>query len=91
MPDEKKDSKSPYGQYSEDDVMNAESGNYFIQVGSDIFSHNGKMAFSRKKAEAYYDSIMEDLIAMKQHGDDTEKSDAKACLLFLKIHPMRIH
>lgn len=90
MPDEK-DPKSPYGQYSIADVVLVEAGHYFIQVGSDIFSYEGKMAFSRSRAEHFYDNIFKDLTAMKENGNKEEQDDAKACLRLLRIFPMRIH
>lgn len=91
MSDEKKDPKSPYGQYTEHEVMLVEAGHYFIQVGSDIFSYDGKMAFSRSRAEHFYDSIFKDLTAMKENGNKQEQADAKTCLGLLRIFPMRIH
>jgi len=68
-----------------------EYGNYFIQVGSDIFSFDGKMAFSRQRAEYFYDGIFKDLTAMKEKGNPREQEDAKSCLLLLRIIPMRVH
>lgn len=90
MPDEKKVPKSPYGQYSLEDVMLIEAGHYFIQVGGDIFSYDGKMAFSRDRAEMFYDNIFKDLTTMKENGDEKSSDDARSCLFFLRIHPMRI-
>ena len=83
--------KSPYGQYSEEEVVLVEYGNYFIQVGSDIFSFDGKMAFSRKRAEFFYDGILKDLTTMKEKGNPKEQEDAKTCLLLLRIIAMRVH
>ena len=88
---EDKDEKSPYGEYSLDDVIEIEAGNYYLQVGIDIFFDDGKMAFSRKRVEALYDKVFKDLSEMKKNGNDEEKSDAHACLLFLTIRPMRVH
>lgn len=91
MSDEKKDPKSPYGQYSISDVVLVEAGHYFIQVGTDIFSYDGKMAFSRSRAEHFYDSIFKDLTTMKEKGNKEEQADAITCLRLLRIFPMRIH
>lgn len=88
---EEKPLKSPYGQYSLEEVMMVEAGHYFIQVGGDVFSYDGKMAFSRDRAEMFYDNILKDLNSMKTNGDERSKSDAKSCLLHLRICPMRIH
>lgn len=91
MPDDKKDPKSPWGQYSEEEVIQVEAGHYFIQIGVDIFENEGKMAFTRETAEKLYDGIFEDLMAMKENGTEKQKEDATGCLLFLRIHPMRVH
>lgn len=88
---EKNDIKSPYGQYTLDEVMEVEAGNYFIQVGVDIFSHDGRMVFSRERAEFFFDKIFRDLTNMKKNGSKEVLSDAEACLFFLKIVPMRLH
>lgn len=90
MSDEK-DPKSPYGQYTEEDVVMVEYGNYFIQVGDDIFSYDGKMAFSRQRAEFFFDGIFKDLTTMKEKGNPKEQEDAVACLQRLRIVPMRVH
>lgn len=90
MSNEKED-KSPYGQYSVEEVILVEAGHYFIQVGGDIFSFDGKMAFSRERAEMFYDTIFNDLNSMKENGTEIQQADAKSCLFFLRIHRMRIH
>lgn len=87
---DKKVSKSPYGKYSLEDIIQAEAGNYVIQVGDDLFSYNGKMAFSRRRAEMFYDDIIAGLNDMKKNGNDIEKEDAVKCLLLLRMMPFRI-
>ena len=93
MPSRDDDSKkSVYRGYSEEDIAATELGTYVIQVGNDLFqAPNGKMAFSLDRAEMFYDDILGGLIAMKKEGSDLEKEDAAACLLHLRIFPLRIH
>ena len=94
MADEKKDEKNekgPYGNYSIQDVIEAEAGHYVIQVGGDLFSYNGKMAFSRDRTNRFYVDILNGLNHMKEHGSELEKEDALRCLLFLRVYPLRIH
>jgi hypothetical protein len=90
MAEENGEPKSPYGQYSEHDIMLVEAGNYYIQVGSDIFTLDGKMSFSRKRAEFIYDGIFKDLTLLKENGNSIEQEDAKTCLSMLRIFPMRV-
>jgi hypothetical protein len=87
----KKTEKSPYVKYSIQDVAAAEAGHYVIQVGSDLFSYNGKMAFNRDRADKLYADILAGLNDMKENGSDLEKEDASKCLVTLMIHPLRIH
>lgn len=83
--------KSPYRNYSVEDIAVTEFGTYVIQVGDDLFSYNGKMGFSLKRAEMFYDDIMGNLLDMKKNGTQTEQEDASKCLLFLRMYPLRIH
>ena len=92
MSEENEDPKNkPYGQYTEEDVLMVEYGHYYVQVGGDIFSRDGKMAFTRARAEHFYDGILKDLNDIKETGTRREKEDAKSCLLWLRIIPMRVH
>lgn len=86
-----KEEKSPYGKYTIEEIVQAESGHYVIQVGGDLFSYNGKMAFSRARVEKFFDDIFLGLNDMKENGSDLEKDDALKCLSMLKIYPLRIH
>lgn len=83
--------KSPYRRYSVEEVMDAENGNYVIQVGGDLFSYNGKMAFSKARADKFYDNVMAGLHDLKKHGSDVEQDDAIKCLFHLKVFPLRIN
>lgn len=86
-----KKSDSPYRHYSVEDIAMTEFGTYVIQVGDDLFSYNGKMGFSAKRAEMFYDDIIAGLNDMKKNGNKIEKEDALKCLLLLRIFPLRIH
>lgn len=87
----KKTEKSPYGQYSVEDIIATEAGTYVIQVGDDLFSYNGKMGFTLDRAEKFYNNIFNGLNEMKVSGNEVEKEDAIKCLLLLKMYPLRIH
>ena len=87
----KKAEKSPYVRYTEEEIVAAEYGHFVIQVGGDLFSYNGKMAFTRERADKFYDDIIEGLTDMKKNGNEVEKEDAVKCLIMLKMFPLRIH
>lgn len=83
--------RSPYGKYSVQDVMKAEMGRYVIQVGDDLFSYNGKTAFSKDRAERYYYQIWDGLEDMFKNGNKKERADAYKCLIRLQMFPLRIN
>lgn len=88
----KKQEKNPYGKHSVEDIVAAESGFYYIQLGGDIFmSEEGKMAFDKERADYFFSEIWNGLLHMKENGTKTEKDDAVQCFLTLKVFPLRIH
>lgn len=91
MSDDKKEKKEVFGQYTVEEVAVIEFGHYYLQVGADIFSYNDKLAFSRDRAEHFYDSVLRDLIVMEKSKDPVAKQDAKSCMLHLRICKMRLH
>lgn len=88
---EKKKEKSPYKNFTLEEVMTAESNSYVIQIGEDFFSYEGDYTFSKNGAEHYYDQILNGLNDLLENGDETEKEDAFKSLLLLKVYPLRIH
>lgn len=84
--------RSPYGRHSLERIAEAENGNYYIQIGGDIYStSDGKIFFSKPTVEKRYDYLMKELQTMVESGSKIEKADAFGCLLYLRIHPLRIH
>jgi hypothetical protein len=83
--------KSPYLNYTEEEILATEKGIFVIQIGADLFSHNGKMGFTKDRAEQFYDNIVMGLEDLRENGTDIEKEDAFACLCNLRIMPLKIH
>ena len=84
--------KSPYKQHSIEDVAKAETGNYYIQIGDGMFeSEQGKLAFSKERAEAFYEQIREGLVDMRSKGSQEDKDEAMFCLMNFRIIPLRFH
>lgn len=87
-----KKEKSPYGKHSFEDVLVAESGHYYIQLGDDMFeSENGKMAFNKDRAEHFFNQLRKGLDDLKEHGTQEQKEEASWMLYHLKMYPLRIH
>ncbi len=87
-----KPEKSPYRDYTIEDVLAAEAGHYYIQIGTEIFqSESGKMAFKKDRVDELFESILGGLKEMKKSNNKREVEDAHACLLNFRIFPLRIH
>lgn len=88
----KKAEKSPYKNHTIQEVMEAEAGHYYIQIGDGMFeSDTGKLAFSKERAENFYLQILEGLKDMKKNGSKQDQEEALACLLNFRIIPLRFH
>lgn len=88
----KKEERSPYHPFTVEEVMAAEAGQYYIQIGVEIFSsENGKMAFSKPRAEELFETVMAGLLDMKKNGNEEEQEEAIKALLHFRIYPLRIH
>lgn len=83
--------RSPYGKFSIADVMAAESGNFIIQIGDELFEENSFYAFQKEKAENLYDIVRESLEGIKKEGSELEQLDAIKRLQNLRLLPLRIH
>lgn len=89
---DKKDEKSPYKNHTIKEVMEAETGHYYIQVGDDMFeTDTGKLAFSKERAEGFFGQILAGLEDMKKNGSKRDREEADLVLLNLRIVPLRFH
>lgn len=92
MSSRKKSEKSPYRTHTIEEVMEAESGSYYIQIGDGLFeSESGKVAFNRDRADHFYMAVWEGLKGMRKGGNVEEKEEALQCLLHFRIIPLRFH
>lgn len=88
----KKPEKSPYKVHSIEEVMKAEAGAFYIQIGDNMFeSESGKLAFSKDRADHFYLMVWEGLDDMRKNGDEQAQEDALHCLLNFRIIPLRFH
>jgi hypothetical protein len=87
-----KKEKSPFGKYSQEQIEEAESKNFIILLGHDLFcNEEGRYTFLKEDAEVYHDQIRGGLMEILENGSMTEKQEAEVCLFFLKILPFRLH
>lgn len=92
MSPKKKLDENPYPSNTFEEIMQTESGRYYIQVGEGMFeSENGKLAFTKERAEYFYMMAWEGLKNMKEHGSPEEQEDAHKCLLNFRIVSLRFH
>lgn len=91
MSDIKKE-KSPYKDYSIEEIMATETGSYYIQIGDNMFeSDSGKLAFNKERADHFFFAVWEGLNDLIKHGNSKEKEEALQCLLNFRIVPLRLH
>ena len=84
--------KSPYRQHSVEEVVKTETGSYYIQIGDGMFeSEQGKLAFTKERAEAFFQQIMDGLVEMRKTGSQEDKDEAMFCLMNFRIIPLRFH
>lgn len=92
MPAKKKKDKSPYGRHTVEEIMQTEKDRFYIQAGEGMFENeNGKIAFTRDRAEYFYSLAWEGFNMMIVQGTPEEKEDALRCLLNFRIVPLRFH
>lgn len=88
----KKPEKSPYRDYSIEEVMATEAGAYYIQLGTSIFeSETGKLAFNKDRAEEFFEMAYLGLQDLKANGTYAEKEEATNALLHFRIIPLKFH
>jgi hypothetical protein len=88
----KKHEKSPYKVHRIEEVMQAEAGRYYIQIGDSIFnSDTGKLAFNKERVEYFFAAVYEGLRDIRKNGDEQDREDALHCLLNFRIIPLRFH
>lgn len=83
--------KSPFVNYTEEEVFASEFATYFIQVGSDVFNLDGRWVFSKKSASIYYNKILRQLLDDMINGEERDRKNAERVLLNLKVVPLKLH
>jgi len=83
--------KSPFINYTVDEVMASEASTFVIQVGSDVFHVNGRWVFNKRSAVVYYNKILRTILDQMHNGTKRERKDAKRVLQNFKILPLRLH
>ncbi len=83
--------KNPFITYTVEEVMASEASAYVIQVGSEVFSVNGKWIFNKKSARIYYGKILRDILDQMQNGNKKERNNAQKVLENFKVLPLRLH
>lgn len=84
-------SKSPYKNYSVEEIAQAEATNFVILLGHDLFNYEGKYVFIKEDAELYHEQIIGGLMEILESGSPSEIQEAEVCLFHLKILPFRLH
>jgi hypothetical protein len=87
-----KKEKSPYKDHTIEEVIATEKDAYYIQIDNTMFeSPSGKLAFTKERADKFYEQVMHGLLQMRESGTEAEKKEAIECLTNLRIVPLRFH
>ena len=82
--------KSPFRDFTIEEIRSAEKDAFVIQVGIEIFTYKEVGIFTKKIAESLYPQIMADLMKLLEKGSLKDKNDARFCLRNMRIMPLRI-
>lgn len=82
--------KSPYKNFSIEQIEKVEKDRYIIQVGQELFYEGKYCAFSGAKAEELYETIWASLEIMRKTGSDIEKEEAYSSACNFRVIPLRI-
>jgi len=82
--------KSPYKNFSVEQVSRAELTSFVIMVGNDFYAKKGCFVFSKQQAEKNYNLILSKMIETIHSGTEREKKNALKCMATFNILPLRI-
>lgn len=82
---------NPYINMTLEEVADAESKFFYIQVGDEVVEYDGRLTFSKKRAENLFYELRNSLSHMIKEGDSEEQTTALDGLKNFHIHPLRIH
>lgn len=83
--------KNPYINVTLEEVAHAEAKFFYIQVGGEIVEYNGRLTFSKEKADYLFYELQNNLVHMVSKGTDEERNTALTGLKNFRVHPLRIH
>ena len=82
--------KRPLKNFTEDEVAQAESDLYIIQIGYELFYEGNYCAFTKLKTDKFYEFIRAGLDDLIKNGTEAEKREALASCYNFRIIPLRI-
>lgn len=83
--------KSPYGDFSEQDVLDAERGRFVICLENDFFLYSDSYTYSKERADELFDLLVEGFWDIWKQGDPKERAQITETLKNFKVIPLRIH
>jgi hypothetical protein len=82
--------KSPFKNFTLEEIQRAESNSFVIQIGNDFYNKNGDFTFTIGQAEKYYEILLENILITLDEGTPKQKKAALSCLARLHILPLRL-
>lgn len=86
-----KKKKSPFGEYSVEDIFASEAVSFIIIAGSDLFDIDGEWLFDERTAVRYHGKILKEVMEQTRTGSKKQKANAMRVLRNLRVERLRIH
>jgi hypothetical protein len=83
--------KSPFRNYEVEDILEAEAYYFTLQVGNDLYDHNGTITFNKQGVIRHYNKVLRELTILSLEGSAKERKKARDLLATLKVSPLRIN
>jgi hypothetical protein len=81
--------KGPFRGFTIEDVIEAETHGFAVQLGNDFYSKNGSFVFSYSEANKHYKNILSKIVYAINNGTNKQQKDALRCLVNFKVLPLR--
>jgi len=82
--------KSPFKNYTLEEIKKAESNSFVVLIGNDYYEKNGNFTFSLAQAQKHYEILLKNILITLNDGTPKQKKAALSCLGRLHILPLRL-
>lgn len=85
-----KPEKSPFVGYSVEEIFSSEAVSWVVQIGDDVYAHQGQIVFDKKVATHLYTKFLKSFRYLLENGTEQEKKESLRVISSLKMMPLRV-